>query len=185
MIHSLKPFGVEPRFQIHFAVARRDHGLDFHFTLLGGLPKDLAEVVVPPVSSDDERKRTDELWKSTCLEIFFGPHHSREYVEINLAPSGNWNAYAFDGYREGMRPVEDVGSPLKNHDFSPNQDRWTWSARIEGQGGHLSKILGSPSLVLGATAVIEYRDGQREYWALNHAGEKPDFHLRESFVLAL
>jgi hypothetical protein len=37
-------------------------------------------------------------------------------------------------------------------------------------------------VVLGATAVVEYRDGTKDYWALAHKGEKPDFHVRESFV---
>ena len=46
-------------------------------------------------------------------------------------------------------------------------------------------IFAFESLDLGASAVLEYTDGRRGYWALVHAGDKPDFHLRKSFVLRL
>jgi hypothetical protein len=187
MIHALQPFTPSSRHvQIHFSVERTLEGLDFSFSLLGARPADLAQVVMRPLNLSDERRRRDELWKSTCLELFVGDDRGRHYLELNLCPSGDWNLYAFDNYREGMRPVEPALPPLRMREASPAGDRATFQAHLRKTiGGDATKILSSPSLVLGATAVLEYQDGIREYWALTHAGEKPDFHLRESFRLIL
>ena len=39
------------------------------------------------------------LWQHTCCEIFIGCKGMPAYYEYNLSPSGEWAAYAFDGYR--------------------------------------------------------------------------------------
>ena len=49
-----------------------------------------------------EPARTDELWRSTCFELFLRFDDDERYVEFNFSPSTRWAAYAFDGYREGM-----------------------------------------------------------------------------------
>ena len=184
---SLKPFNSEPRLKISFSVARNSTAIEFTFALTGGLPIDLAEIVIPELKTEEKRERRDELWKQTCFEIFVGCADERSYLEFNLSPSGDWNAYAFEAYREGMRPVSDSSGIAVSHNANPQSDMRTWTAvaSTNGGDGELSKLLKSRSLVLGATAVIEYQDGSREYWALTHAGEKPDFHLRESFKLVL
>ena len=190
---SLKPFDTEPRLKISFSVARNSTSLEFTFVLTGGLPIDLAEIVIPELKFAEDRERRDELWKQTCFEIFVGCADQRSYLEFNLSPSGDWNAYSFDTYRKGMKPVSDSAGIEVSHHANPQSDIRTWSASIvpspahstKGEDGELAQLLKSRSLVLGATAVIEYQDGSREYWALTHAGEKPDFHLRESFKLIL
>jgi hypothetical protein len=40
-------------------------------------------------------------------------------------------------------------------------------------------------LEVAITAVIQTRDGTETYWALAHPAPQADFHLRESFILAL
>ena len=39
--------------------------------------------------------------------------------------------------------------------------------------------------MLGLSAVCEARDGSLQYWALRHPAERPDFHDRRSFALAV
>ena len=146
---------------------------------------DLEGLVLPEPTAS--RKRKDELWKTTCLELFVGGIDRKAYVEMNLSPCGDWNIYAFDAYREGMRAVQAAREPLVKRELSTAKDLLTWSGVLASAeaGDELGSILTSPGLVLGATAVLEYRTGTREYWALAHAGDKPDFHLRESFRLRL
>lgn len=43
----------------------------------------------------------------------------------------------------------------------------------------------SSDLNVGISAVIEDFNHGKTYWALDHRGEKPDFHLRESFIWKL
>ncbi len=120
--------------------------------------------------------RRDELWKTTCFELFLAHPDQRGYFEVNLATSGDWNVYAFDGYREGMRRAEGVAR-------SPLQDVRSSGDRIELRGRLQLKdfpLVGP--VVLGVTAVVEYEDGTKDYWALAHKAEKPDFHVRESFT---
>lgn len=123
--------------------------------------------------------RRDELWKTTCFEFFIGPAGQPSYFEINMATSGDWNVYAFDDYRAGMKPVAGVRkSPLK-------------AVRATGDGLELEgefRLSEFPLLgpvVLGATAVVEYLDGSKDYWALAHNGEKPDFHIHSSFIASI
>ncbi len=60
---------------------------------------DLDALVIPaPVPE----RRVDELWKSTCFELFLKPLDSSSYLELNFSPSSQWAAYEFAGYREGI-----------------------------------------------------------------------------------
>ncbi|MFN3353145.1 MAG: hypothetical protein ACK4Z5_06010, partial [Brevundimonas sp.] len=95
------------------------------------------------------------------------------YLEFNLSPSGRWASYAFDGYRQGMRPAAEtvLVAPLS-------------------RTGTRATLAGTAELPAGArrlalSAVIESADGTRTYWALAHPSDKPDFHHPESFVLDL
>lgn len=150
--------------------------LQFLF-LLEGPPAALRNVVWP---SAVQPERRNELWKTTCFELFFGPAGAMSYFEVNVSPSGDWNVYGFDDYRIGMRDTV-VESPFRSSETRP-------LPRVEGRldlsslGLRLEK---TGDVVLGATAVMEYKDGEKEYWALAHKGEKPDFHVRSSFTVFL
>lgn len=187
---ALRPFterSLAPHLKLLFSVFRNKSGLDFNFTLTGRVPNDLAQLVIPPLAEANVRRRRDELWNHTCLEIFVGDAASSTYVELNLSPSGDWNVYGFDGYRLGMRPLSDAHAPLARMEVAHSGDSMTWHAhlRASAASGPIEALLGARALVLGAASVLEYQTGEREYWALVHSGEKPDFHLRESFRLPL
>lgn len=109
--------------------------------------------------------RTDELWKSTCLEVFWQPIGGAGYREINLSPSGQWAAYEFDGYRDGMRVLA-----VDAINLTPviEQDALSLEAEIVAD-------FPSPAQV-GLNAVVENGDGALQYWALAFGPGKPDFH---------
>jgi hypothetical protein len=123
----------------------------------------------------DEPQRRDELWKSTCFEAFLRPLAQDRYTEWNFAPSGDWAAYDFNSYREGMAEAE-VGQPpyIRMED---NLTWWTLGATIA--------IPADENWELGLSAVLEEKDGTKSYWALAHSSEKPDFHARDCFVAKL
>ena len=100
------------------------------------------------------------------------------YTEFNLSPSGEWAAYRFEGYRQGMANLDVAEASIE----SPVRAGDAWrirafldSAAFEGLGPGLASL----------SAVIEERDGTRSYWALAHPSDKPDFHHPDSFVLEL
>ena len=128
---------------------------------------------VIPVAA--EPGRADELWKSTCLEAFLRRTGGEGYREWNFAPSGQWAAYDFTAYRDGMTDAE-VGSPP----YIRMEDNLTWWT--------LGATIAVPTGVhwrLGLSAVIEEQDGTKSYWALDHGSDKPDFHDPGCFTARL
>jgi len=125
-----------------------------------------------------EPARTDELWKHTCFEAFVRAPDASAYAELNLAPSGQWAAYAFDRPREGMRDADAPAPAIA----------WTPEALTLDASADLSMIdvldaAGPWRLAL--TAVIEETSGAKSYWALAHPPGRPDFHAPDGFTLTL
>jgi len=121
--------------------------------------------------------RADRLWEHSCFEAFIAPVGGAAYTEINLATSGQWAVYDFDGYRAGMTPVERISFAL-GRSFKP--DHITFSAVT-----HLPVLENGSEWRLGLTAIIEAKDGSKSYWALAHPPGKPDFHNADCFTARL
>ena len=59
-----------------------------------------AKVILPSFTG---RTRADDLWQTTCCEMFLLPIDGGSYAEFNFSPSEAWAAYDFAGWRQGMR----------------------------------------------------------------------------------
>ncbi len=123
----------------------------------------------------NEPSRADELWKTTCFEAFLRETGSDAYQEWNFAPSGNWAAYGFTSYREGMTELE-IGAPP----YIRMEDNLTWWAL-----GATIAVESGKRWELGLSVVLEEADGTKSYWALAHVSDKPDFHAPDCFVAKL
>ena len=110
--------------------------------------------------------RRDGLWQATCCELFIYDGDGK-YREFNFAPSGQWAAYQFDGYRTGGRDCEPLQVPEISTDFGNNI--FVLTAFLDAR-----EVVGATSAAL--SAVIIEAGGQMSYWALAHGGDKPDFH---------
>lgn len=120
----------------------------------------------------------DNLWQHTCCEAFVGCVGQAAYREFNFSPSTCWAVYDFAGYR---------------------QRNPSWIARQAPQievrrdaAGFVLEACVAPALLpagkvfdISLTCVIESPEGDKTYWALQHAADQPDFHLRQSFQLTL
>lgn len=155
--------------------------------------------------------RADDLWRTTCFELFLRRPGEDAYMEFNFSPSGEWSAWAFDGYRDGRRNLE-IASPIIT---TADPARFAMAVmdrmlalgldaesarRLADVSGPTPEPAGPFALsvafqdpafatrgpwVAGLSAVIEERHGPKSYWALAHASDKPDFHHPDSFVLEL
>ena len=104
------------------------------------------------------------------------PDGEKGYTEWNFAPSGQWAAYDFGGYREN-RADADVARPP----YVRMEDNFTWWAL-----GATIAVDAEKQWDLGLSAVIEEKDGAKSYWALAHSvGDKPDFHSPDCFAARL
>ncbi|MGE0580555.1 MAG: hypothetical protein AB7P31_00265 [Steroidobacteraceae bacterium] len=140
------------------------------FRLLG----DCSRIAIPPRGSV---RREDGLWRHTCFEFFLRSRAAAGYVEVNLAPSAEWAAYAFSGNRAGMRPIEAAAPAI---DVSVSDCALALDASLP------LAALADPaatSYEAALSAVIESREGTLSYWALVHPDPlRPDFHHPGSFV---
>jgi len=127
------------------------------------------------IPSEDEPHRADDLWRTTCLEAFLQASDATAYREWNFAPSGNWAAYDFNGYRDGMVRPNIAQSP-----YIRLEDNFTWWAL-----GATIAVDADTDWRLGLSAVLEEKNGTKSYWALAHCGEKPDFHDAGCFTAKL
>lgn len=122
---------------------------------------DLDAIVIPPTS---DPVRTDDLWRTSCFEIFWQEAGSTAYREFNMSPSTRWACYDFDDYR------------LNAHDASA---KVAINTRREGDAlvveADISADLQTPADV-ALTTIIEDRQGNIQFWALKFASGKPDFH---------
>lgn len=120
-------------------------------------------------------QRIDGLWRHLCGELFVMMPGGR-YIEFNFAPSGSWAAYAFDGYRSGMRPADLPADPRV-------------TCIVTDAGLELDAELTLPADVAIATplrvalcAMVEAADGTLSCWAVRHAADTPDFHHADGFL---
>jgi hypothetical protein len=156
------------------AVTARVLGADDNWLRLRWRIDGAQELVVPPFAG---KGRADDLWRTTCFELFLTPEGGEGYCEFNLSPSERWAAYDFSGYRARMaeRPVErePQGAMRLGSSFA------IFDAAIP-----LTALPGRECR-MNLAAVIEERSGAKSYWALAHPAEKPDFHDPACFAATL
>lgn len=119
-------------------------------------------------------ERADNLWQHTCAELFAGVEHAEAYCEFNFAPSLQWAAYQFAGYRKDLRTLS-CSAPVIEMKHEDQVLEWRvelvlpWSCR-------------QAPLQLGLSMVVEDMAGSCSYWALRHDTSRPDFHRRENWI---
>ena len=130
---------------------------------------DIAAIAVPVTAAPG---RFDNLWKTTCFEIFWS-HDGTSYREFNLSPSTRWACYDFDGFREGMRdaPAEVEIS------VEVTEDTLRLDAIIRTD-------LPVPATV-ALNGIIEDADGVNRFWALAFPPGAPEFHASECRAVEL
>ncbi|WP_411819653.1 DOMON-like domain-containing protein [Hyphococcus formosus] len=121
--------------------------------------------------------RADELWQTTCFELFVAMPDSERYLEFNFSPSRQWAAYGFEAYRAGMHPLEAV--EVKTFDIARDDDSFMLRVRLNAPA--LQPFAGKAAAI-ALSAVIEASDNGISYWALAHPSDRPDFHDKKGFT---
>ena len=101
-----------------------------------------------------------------------------EYYEFNFAPSTQWAAYRFTGYRSGMGVASEITEIQIETQSRP--DCYTLQTSLELD--RLSDLPRKALWRLGLSALIEDTGGHKSYWALAHPPGKPDFHHADCFA---
>jgi hypothetical protein len=135
----------------------------------------MSDLRMPPVTIST---RTDELWRHTCFEAFVRAPPAAAYYELNFAPSTQWAAYRFTGYRSGMCVASEIGAPRL--EVQSNAECYILQASLDLD--NLSNLPSDAVWRLGLSAVIEEASGRMSYWALGHPPGKADFHHFDCFA---
>jgi hypothetical protein len=135
-----------------------------------------------PVESNKEILGTlfplENLWTTTCFEIFLKNAAGENYYEFNFNSKGDWNVFYFSKYRERVS-IEKVPLNLKM-ETQVYADRIILKYQID-----LKKL---PSLKLPCQvniATVTKTDLGITYWSQKHSGQKADFHNPSNFSLNL
>ena len=167
--HALSEKGFVDRITVHVDRAE-DGALHIKYVLHGFID----EIHFPKAAQPE---RTDGLWKDTCFELFCGRADDGSYVEFNFAPSGQWAAYAFTRYREGMA---ELASAPPQINCTAGEGIFEMTVKVD-----LPESLRTVDVMAGLSAVIADKDGRTAYWALAHPPGKADFHHKDCFALQL
>lgn len=123
---------------------------------------DISAIVLPQRAMPE---RMDNLWKTTCFEIFWQPDGGEWYREFNLSPSTRWACYDFDDFRLNSRdaPVEAIAIACVH-----TADQLVLHAGIAAE-------LRDPAQV-ALNAIVEDKAGNIQFWALRFTEGKAEFH---------
>ena len=130
---------------------------------------DARRIVAPAARAEPLRR--DRLWQSTCCELFVRNAAGGGYREYNFAPSGDWAAYRFGGYRARQAALE---TPAPRIASERSADAFVLRATVTEALEENERI--------GLACIVD--DGAAlSYWALAHPPGKPDFHHACAFAL--
>ena len=172
---TLQPFpgdSLLPEIEIGGKIDRSGGRLVIDYQLIGELTQ--VKIAHPALPT-----RKFHLWEATCFEFFVGIPGDRNYWEFNLSPSGDWNVFHLNDYRQGLRDeLEFTSLP-----FKVDQQANSLSLALEFDLGKIISI--DQKIEVSITTVIKADRGEMSYWALNHAGSEADFHQRDSFIIQI
>ena len=163
-----------PKIQITGEIERMESQFSIHYVVTSKIDS----VLLPALSNSPARKHN--LWKATCFEFFIAVKDQPRYWEFNMSPSGDWNIYAMDAYRQvNMR--EELAFTQLPFAFKKTNTEISLDISVD-----LNPILKFDQVLeIGVTTILQTNAGNESYWALAHPGPHADFHLRDSFTLVV
>lgn len=120
----------------------------------------------------------ENLWTTTCFEIFLKNFKGDDYYEFNFNSKGEWNVFYFSGYRQRVKEHK-VDLEIKMLSRSTNERH-----QLQFQFD-IKKLtnLKLPCQVSLATVVKTHLGVS--YWSQKHNGQKADFHDPKNFSVIL
>lgn len=146
-----------------------------HLTARYTVAGDIGSLVMPMMMRSE---RADELWRTTCFELFVGRANDGGYMELNFSPSTRWAAYTFQDYRADQREAHLVHFPRL--DLRASTRELSLTAALDFSDVSDENLAGE--FRFNVCAVLEAKDGRKSYWALAHGPGAPDFHRRDCFT---
>ncbi len=125
------------------------------------------------------------LWKGNVVELFLLNPDNGRYLEVHLAPTGQWWACVFTAVRV---PETAAGRPLPLSMVQHHRDKTgsRWQASVQVPAAVLCQLLAARdfrNLRANLTAVVNPLTGRTLYFSLAPLpGTKPDFHQPKAWL---
>ena len=180
--HKLVPFfqDIANSFEVEAEITREGLKLDASYRLSG----DLNSLLLPKTNKI-KAERKGELWETTCFEFFLKNIRHPFYLEFNLAPTGHWNCFSFDGYRQNMREYDGIQSVDINFEKGENHILLESEIQLIPAEFFLPDDFNDGDIRCALSSVIENKEHVKTYWAPGHFSERPDFHKEENFSIQI
>lgn len=169
-LHPDSTCSAATRIEVLITRPRLDN-LVLHYFVIGKID----DLCLPPAGTP---QRKDGLWQHTCFEAFVCPEPGAAYYEFNFAPSMEWAAYQFNGYRSGMRIVNEISAPRIEAQSADAGYHLLASLELGGLPGSYEDV----NWLIGASAILEETGGRKSCWALTHPPGEADFHHTDCFT---
>jgi len=123
------------------------------------------------------QQRANNLWKSTCCELFFAHDGEKRYREINISPSAQWNIYQLKEYRGLLEEEKNLSEPTIK--TVQEEDCYQLSFQY-----HLDEEIVEKNLIFNLAVVLLNVDEVRSFYTINRTTKAVDFHDKEHWILA-
>ena len=143
----------------------KEKSIEISFIISGAL----SEYIFPQKS---EKKRVNELWKSTCFELFLVNSKKEAYYELNFSSSLAWNFYRLSGYRADIKEVQHISTPQIKVYKNDNEFKIVLEMEVENLEEFDS---------CNVACILLKNNHERTFWSLHHHLDKADFHHRQNF----
>lgn len=120
----------------------------------------------------------ENLWTTTCFEIFFKNEKTSDYYEFNFNSKGEWNVFYFSDYRKRVEGTKNSVEVKMQTQTMAGRPLLIYSFDISNLVN-----LKFPSHV-NLSTVTKGKAGI-SYWSQKHSGQKADFHDPKNFTLTL
>lgn len=120
----------------------------------------------------------ENLWQTTCFEIFLKNKQFPSYYEFNFNSSGDWNLFYFSNYRERVKNF--------SHSVKIKMSTQMINDKIQLRYILDLKELAHLKFPCQANLASVIREKSKiSYWSQKHNKKTPDFHDPENFSLQL
>lgn len=126
-----------------------------------------------------DAQRMDNLWHTTCFELFLREPDQAPYCEFNFSPSTEWAAYGFTDYRQGVHDMDVPAAPA----IAPLDAGDSYLALEVDVKLPPDRLY--PSLLAAISAIIVDAQGNKTFWSYRHPAGTPDFHHADCFAARL
>lgn len=120
----------------------------------------------------------ENLWTTTCFEIFLKNEKTSDYYELNFNSKGEWNVFYFSDYRKRVESFRSSVEVTMQTRLVAGKPSLAYSFDISNLVNLIFPSQINLSTVTKGKAGISY-------WSQKHSGQKADFHDPRNFTLTL